>query len=212
VTRKRRIRKQLTRDRDTAFHDARRLALELARGQSSIPFDPMHGGVVLQPGESAYRQVPAMFNQLSGHGLFGWTERTPVMVLVTDQRAFMRWPDGSLLSLWWNSVQGFEANMQAETLILDDGDGKPRCLAGPTVPVIAVAGIASIYGVAAMLRHPAIADLRVQATPLRAHRIAEQRAPDRAQTARIEAAATSDGRGAWAKPESVYRIADRSVW
>jgi hypothetical protein len=161
VTSKRKIRKQLARDRDTAFHDARRLALDLARGRSRLPFDPMHAGVVLQPGEIAYRQVPAMYNQLSGHGLFGWTDRTPVMVLVTDQRALVRWPDGSLISLWWNGVQGFEANLHAETLILDYGDGQPRRLAGPAVPVIAVAGIAAIYGVDAMLGHPAIAPLRM---------------------------------------------------
>jgi hypothetical protein len=161
VTNKRKQHKQLVRDRDTAFHDARLLALELARGQSSFPFDAMHAGVVLQPGEVAYRQVPAMYNHLGDDGLFGWTERTPVMVLVTDERAFIRWPDGSLISLWWNSVQGFEANLQAETLILDYGDGQPRCLAGPAVPVIAVAGIAAIYGADALLRHRSIAPLRV---------------------------------------------------
>jgi hypothetical protein len=163
VTSKRKIRKQLARDRDTAFHDARQLALDLTRGQSSIPFDPMCAGVVLQAGEIAYRQVPAIYSQLIDYGLLGWTQPINVTVLVTDQRAFMRWPDGSLLSLWWNNVQGFEANLRAETLILDYGDGQPRCLAGPTVPVIAVAGIAVIYGADAMLRHPAIAPLRVRA-------------------------------------------------
>jgi hypothetical protein len=163
VTSKRQIRKQLARDRHTAFHDARRLALDLVRGQSSFPFDPMQAGVVLQPGEIAYRQLPAMFNQLTGYGLFGWTEPVSVTVLLTDQRAFIRWPGGSLISLWWSSVHGFEANLHNERLILDYGDGKPKCLSGPTVAVIAVAGIAAIYGVDAMLRHPAIAPLRVQA-------------------------------------------------
>jgi hypothetical protein len=162
VTSKRKIRNQLAGDRETAFHDARRLALDLARSQSSIPFDPMHAGVVLQPGEVAYRQVPALFSQLSGHGLFGWTDLTPVTVLLTDRRALMRWPDGSLISLWWKAVQGFEASRHNETVILDYGDGNPRCLSGPTVPVIAVAGIAGIYGVGAMLRHPAMASLRAQ--------------------------------------------------
>jgi hypothetical protein len=160
VSRRRKIRKQLALDRESAFHDARRLALDVARGQSSIPFDPMHAGVVLRPGEIAYRQVPAMFSQLTGAGVFGWSQPVTVTALVTDQRAVVRWPDGSLFSLWWNSVQGFEADLHRETLILDYGDGQPRCLAGPTVPVIAVAGIAAIYGVDAMLRHPAIAPLR----------------------------------------------------
>jgi hypothetical protein len=172
VSGKSKKRKQLARDRDTAFHDARRLALDLARSHSSFPFDPMQAGVVLQPGEIAYRQLPALFNQLTGYGPFGWTERTRVKVLVTDRRAFMRWPDGSLISLWWNGVHGFEANLRNETLVLDYGDGKPRCLSGPTVPVIAVAGIAAIYGVVAMLRHPSIAQLRVQPhTPEVQHRM-----------------------------------------
>jgi hypothetical protein len=163
------IRKQLARDRDTAFHDARRLALDLARGQSSCVFDPMHAGVVLRVGEIGYRQVPAMFNQLTGTGLFGWTQPVPVTVLVTDQRAFMRWPDGSLISLWWNNVHGFEAKLHDETLILDYGDGKPMCLSGPTTTVIAVAGIAAIYGVGALLRHPALVPLRVQVDARRVH-------------------------------------------
>jgi hypothetical protein len=163
VSSKSKIRKHLARDRDTAFQDARRLALDLARGQSSFPFDPMQAGVVLQPCEIAYRQVPAMFNQLTGYGPFGWTQPVPVTVLLTDRRAFTRWPDGSLISLWWNNVHGFEAKLHNETLILDYGDGKARCLSGPTVPVLAVAGIAALYGVSAMLRHPAIASLRVSA-------------------------------------------------
>jgi hypothetical protein len=173
VTSKRKNRKQLARDRGSAFHDARRLALDLARGQSSIPFDPMRVGVVLQAGEIAYRQVPAMFNQLTGDGSLGWTQSVPVTVLVTDQRAFMRWPDGSLISLWWRGVQGFEANLHVDTLILDFGDGKPRRLSGPTVPVIAVAAIAAIYGIDAILRHPAIALLRAQGHSL--PRASEQR-------------------------------------
>jgi len=163
VSSKRKTRKQLARDRDTAFQDARRLALELARGQSSFPFDPMQAGVVLQRGEIAYRQVPAMFNQFTDSGLFGWTETVPVTVLVTDCRVLLRWPGGSLISLWWGTVHGFEVNLDSETLVFDHGDGKPLCLSGLTVPVIAVAGIAAIYGADAMLRHPAIAPLRARA-------------------------------------------------
>jgi hypothetical protein len=124
----------------------------------------MHAGVVLLPGEIAYREIPAMFSQLTGYGRFGWTERTRVKVLVSDRRAFMRWTDGSLISLWWNSAQGFEVSLERETLILDYGDGTPRCLAGPAVPVIAVVGIAAIYGVDAILRHPATTRLRTQGT------------------------------------------------
>ena len=49
---------QLARERTEAFHDARALAIELARGEPSARFDPMMAGVVLQPAETAHRQVP----------------------------------------------------------------------------------------------------------------------------------------------------------
>ena len=48
----------LARDRTEAHHDARALAIELARGVPVTRFDPMMAGVVLQSGETVYRQVP----------------------------------------------------------------------------------------------------------------------------------------------------------
>ena len=52
-----RIHQQLARERTEAFHDARALAIDLARWEPSILFDPMAAGVALQPGETVYRQV-----------------------------------------------------------------------------------------------------------------------------------------------------------
>jgi hypothetical protein len=160
MTSRRRIRVRLQRDRTLAFNDARQLAIELARRQPSTQFDPMLAGVVLQYGEIVYRTVPASFQQLSGHGLLAWTAPTPVSVLLRDQRAFTRWPDGSLISLWWNTACGLETNLNTETLIIDLGTGQPICLSGPTTPVIAVVAIATIYGASALLNHPGIAALR----------------------------------------------------
>ena len=54
------VEQRLARDRTEAYHDARALAIELARGEPSTPFDPMAAGVVLQPGEIAYRAVAAL--------------------------------------------------------------------------------------------------------------------------------------------------------
>lgn len=52
------VEQRLARDRTEAYHDARALAVELARGEPSARFDPMKAGVVLQPGETVYRQMP----------------------------------------------------------------------------------------------------------------------------------------------------------
>jgi hypothetical protein len=160
MTSRRKIRAQLQRDRTLAFHDARRLAIELVHRRPSLPFAPMRAGVVLQPDEIAYRYVPATFHQLNGHGAHQWTGPIPVAALLTDGRALMRWPDGSLISLWWATTCGLETNLNTETLILDYGTGQPICLSGPTTPVLAVVAIAAIYGAEALLNHPALAPLR----------------------------------------------------
>ena len=44
--------------RAEAHHDARALVIELARGEPSAWFDPMTAGVVLQPEETLYGQLP----------------------------------------------------------------------------------------------------------------------------------------------------------
>jgi hypothetical protein len=160
MTSKRSLRSQLQRDRTVAFNDARQLAIELAHRQSGIRFDPMLAGVVLQPGEIAHRTVPATFQQLAGHGAFAWTAPLPVNVLLTDRRALMRWHEGSLISLWWNTACGLEINLNTETLIIDQGTGRPICLSGPTTPVVGVVAVAAIYGTDALITHPAIAPLR----------------------------------------------------
>ena len=63
------VEQRLARDRTEAYHDARALAIELARGEPSARFDPMTAGVVLQPGETVYRQVPIWIRvQQDGRG------------------------------------------------------------------------------------------------------------------------------------------------
>ena len=74
---------QLVRERTEAYHDARALALEFASGEASTYFDPMVAGVVLQPGETVYRQVPLWIRILqNGY----WAEANYAVVLVTDMR------------------------------------------------------------------------------------------------------------------------------
>jgi hypothetical protein len=148
---------RLARDRTEAYHGARALAIELARGEPSARFDPMRAGVVLQPGEIVYRQV-RIWIRVQNEGR--WADASGAEVLVTDKRLLCRFSTGRLASLWWNGVVGLHVDPAAEYMVLDYGDGQPVNLSGPLVAPVAVVGIASVYGTEAMLTHPGLARIR----------------------------------------------------
>jgi hypothetical protein len=150
---------RLASDRTGAFHGARALALELARGEPSTRFDPMEAGVVLQPGETVYRQVPLWIRV---HQDGRWADASYADVLVTDLRLLCRFPTGRVFSLWWSSVVAMEVDLVHEHIVMDYGDGEPVSLSGPWVAPVAVAGVAAIYGTQALVGHPALARLRSQ--------------------------------------------------
>jgi hypothetical protein len=151
------VAQRLARDRTEAYHDARALAIELARGVPSARFDPMTAGVVLQQGETAYRQLPIWIRvQQDGR----WAEASLANVVVTDLRLLCRFGSGSLVSLWWSGLVGLRVDLAAEHIILDFGDGQLVNLSGPLVAPVAVIGIASVYGTEAMLTHPGLARIR----------------------------------------------------
>ena len=151
------VEQRLARDRTEAHHDARALAIELARGVPSTRFDPMTEGVVLQPGETVYRQLPIWIRvQENGR----WAEASYADLIVTEQRLLCRFATGHLASLWWTGIVGLNVDLAAEHIVLDFGDGQPVSLSGGQVAVVAVAAIALIYGTQAMLAHPALASLR----------------------------------------------------
>jgi hypothetical protein len=144
-------------DRAAAFVDARNLALELAGIQPGVSLDPMVAGVVLRPGETLRRLVNAWLRQRSPDG---WTVPSWSQTFVTDQRLLVRLGSGELASLWWGSLVGFEADLVADHVVLDFGDGLPRLLSGPSAAVMAVAGVAALYGPEALAAHPALSPLR----------------------------------------------------
>lgn len=151
------VARRLDRDRTEAHHDARALAIEIARGVPSAPFDPMTAGVVLHAGETVYRRLPIWIRvQNDGY----WAEASSADVIVTDLRLLCRFATGHLSSLWWNGIVGLEVDLAAEHIILDFGDGQPVSLSGPLVAPVAVVGIASVYGTEAMITHPALASIR----------------------------------------------------
>lgn len=151
------VEQRLARDRTEAYHDARALALEFARCEPSARFDQMAAGVVLHTGETVYRQLPIWVRVLHAGR---WAEASNADVLVTDLRLLCRFATGRLFSLWWSGIVGLEADLAAEHIILDYGDGQPVNLSGPLVAPVAVVGIASVYGTEAMLTHPGLARIR----------------------------------------------------
>ena len=156
------VQQRLARDRTEAYHDARALAIELARGEPSARFDPMRAGVVLRPGETVYRQVPLWVRvQQDGR----WAEASYADVIVSDTRLFCRFAAGRLASLWWKGVAGLHVDLAAEYMVLDYGDGQPVGISGAQFAPVPVAAIASIYGVQALVDHPALASLRFDARP-----------------------------------------------
>lgn len=151
------VEQRLARDRTEAHYDARALAVELAQGVPATRFDPMVAGVVLQPGETVYRQL-SIWIRLQQNGC--WAEASHTNVVVTDGRLLFRFATGHLASLWWNGIVGLNVDLAAEHIVLDFGDGQPVNLSGSSVALVAVAAIASIYGTQALVGHPALAPLR----------------------------------------------------
>jgi hypothetical protein len=151
------VERRAARDRTEAYHDARALAFELARGVPSARFDPMRKGVVLQSGETVYRQVRIWVRvQQDGR----WADASFADVLVTDLRLLCRFATGRLASLWWRGVVGLHVDLTGEHVVLDFGDGQPVSLSGAQVAQVSVAAIASTYGAQALVGHPALTLLR----------------------------------------------------
>jgi hypothetical protein len=150
----------LDRELTSAYHDARALALELGCGQPSTAIDAMALGVVLLPGEASYRRVSSWLS----HFKYGtWGQPVPTDILITNRRLLCRLPHSQLASLPWTGLVGLEIDLGNASVVLDHGDGHPVCVSGPTSATLAVAAVAFLYGIHALLRHPALAPLRTVA-------------------------------------------------
>ena len=143
--------------RTPAADQARALALGLA-GLVPLPtVDPTAIGLVLEPGECAYRIASAW----TSHRDTGrWTRPVQSRVVVTDRRLMVGLPLSGVASLWWGSLVGFYPDLARSCVVLDYGDGYPRSLSGPDVASVAVVGVARIYGVTALADHAALEPLR----------------------------------------------------
>lgn len=141
---------------DGWYADARHLALEIA-GEPGPQIDTMAAGVVLQDGEIARRVLEVWLSiWLDG----AWASGSAAHVLVSDRRLLVRLDSGELVSMWWETLLGFTADLIAGHVVLDFGDGRPRSISGPGSAAVAVAGVARLYGATALLTHPALEPLR----------------------------------------------------
>jgi hypothetical protein len=132
---------------------------------ASFAIDPMTAGLVLEQGELG-RRMAGLWLRMRLNGT--WSQPAWSQVLITDRRLLVRLDTGELISLWWGSLVGFEADLEKGHVVLDFGDGRPRSLSGPAVALVAVAGVGRLYGREALLAHPALAPLRNSQDPVAA--------------------------------------------
>ncbi len=136
---------------------ARALALGLAGLAPLEVVDPMSTGLVLEPGETAYRSLAAWTSHWEGAS---WSQPAQSRVVVTDRRLIVGMPLGLVSSLWWGSLVGFHPDLARSSVVLDYGDGCPRLISGPDVPSVIVVGVVALYGVTALAEHAALESLR----------------------------------------------------
>jgi hypothetical protein len=138
--------------------DARQLAMEIAGLEPRQSVDPVDLRVVLEPDETAWRQLDGLWLRVMVDG--AWSDAAPGRALLTSSRLLVRLRTGEVVSLWWGSLVGFDPDLGRGHVVLDYGDGSPRAVSGPGAALVAVAGVASLYGVEALTTHPALDPLR----------------------------------------------------
>jgi len=151
--------------RQWATERGRDLALDLYYDRETTT-RPYGVGVVLDPGEKAWAEVPVTFN-------LDWTqpakpgEQAPQPAvrpwLVTSARIVGRLADDRLHGYRWQKTVGARVDLTPgrEAVILDV-DGEPTLAwSGPGVTPIAVAAVFHLHGPLAMIDHPGLAPLRL---------------------------------------------------
>jgi hypothetical protein len=153
---------------------AKHLALQFAGGE--LQADPAYDlGLVLAPGETVIARAATFYawrEHLVFYGPAG-VHRSSVMRptgflqwVITDLRLAARESNGAVLSIYWDAVQGVTVDLARGVVAFDAADGFHGEFTGPGIAPIAVAAVAKLYGVQAMLEHPSLAPLRVNAPQL----------------------------------------------
>jgi hypothetical protein len=173
-------RRQARQMRAFAVKDACSLAVELGQGAPARAPAVHDIGVVLDTGEMVWRQVVARWETVTVTGyvqhrqtLFGgmrswqversaWSDMGVGTWWLTNHRIVGRTWQGQLLGWRWENLVGCVVDLPGERVTFDVNTGHRFALTGPATPVVAVAAIAHLHGVAALLTHPALGPLRLR--------------------------------------------------
>jgi hypothetical protein len=150
--------------RQWATATGRDLALDLYYNRETATL-PYGVGVVLDPGERVWAEVPARFN-------LDWTppvkpgefRQPPIRSwLVTSARVVGRLADDRLHGYRWERAVGARVDLTPGREVVSlDIDGEPTLIwTGPAVAPMAVAAVFHLYSPLAMIEHPGLAAVRV---------------------------------------------------
>jgi len=150
--------------RQWATAAGRALALDLYFNRETN-LRPYGVGVVLDPGEKIWAEVPVRFN-LDWPSLIKPGEHAQPSVrtwLVTSARVVGRLTDDRLHGYRWERAEGARVDLTPGREIVSlDIDSEPTLIwTGPAVAPLAVAAVFHLYGALAMIDHPGLAALRV---------------------------------------------------
>ena len=142
----------------------RDLALDLYCNRETAA-RPYGVGVVLDPSEKVWAEVPVRFN-LESPPLIKPCELARPLVrpwLVTSARVVGRLADDRLHGYRWERAVGARVDLTPGREVVSlDIDSEPTLIwTGPAVAPLAVAAVFHLYGVLAMIDHPGLAPLRV---------------------------------------------------
>jgi hypothetical protein len=150
--------------RQWATSTARDLALDLYYDRQTA-IQPYGIGVVLDPGEKVWAELPATFNLDWPPDLNFAGQPQPAIRswLVTSARVVGRLADDRLHGYRWDSAVGARVDLTpGSELVSVDIENQPDLIwTGPAVAPMAVATVFKLYGPVAMIEHPGLAKLRV---------------------------------------------------
>jgi hypothetical protein len=147
-----------------ATNAGRDLALDLYHGRPTTT-RPYGVGVVLDPGETPWSEVPVRFNQDWPAALVpGQRIAMPAIRpwLITSGRVVGRIADSNLYGYRWEKMVGVRVDLTpgSETLAVDIDSERPLVWTGAGLAPMAVAAVFHLYGPVAMIEHPGLAPLR----------------------------------------------------
>jgi hypothetical protein len=151
--------------RGWATATGRSLALDLYHGRETTT-QPYGVGVVLDPDEKLWAEVPVRFNLDREPSSVRTGEHAQPAVrswLVTSDRCVGRLADDRLHGYRWDKAVGARVDLTPGREVVSlDIDSEPTLIwSGPAVAPMAVAVVFHLYGPLAMIQHPGLAPVRV---------------------------------------------------